>query len=313
MKQEVNSRAMTAWALSSASGLVAFAAGKGSLIETIIASTVCTLLTVIGLRTSSIQYSNDSKLLAVVQCAFLALATALVMNVAADAWPDSGRNNFVPAILLLLAVIGSQKGIEAASGVGAMLMWFLILLFGAVAAGGIGNVKTESVYLWTGASAGYLHFACLLPGVLFILPGEKDRAQWLWGLPILATILGVMIIGTLSADVSRGQSNPLYEFGKSLRLMGVVERYESLVSVALTLSFYGAMSILLSAADGLGRSVLHFKATSAVVALVALIFAQFELDVVYPVVFGAIILWYTVPVIVHKNGVKNILKTDEEK
>ena len=312
MTKVLSGRTLYGWILASLCGPLAYVAGKGSVAETFVAVGVCTLLTTMAIKAKYFDFAQV-RWLAVAECAFLGIVASFVIRMAVNSWPDSGKNNFVPVALLALSLIGAGKGRKAAAEVGTMLMWILLLLFAAVIAGGIGNVKMERLELWSGPSAGYAYLLALMPGIIYFIPREEGSSRSLWLLPVFSALMGVLVIGTLSGPVAKSQDNPLYEYGKSLSLFGVVERYESFVSVALTLSYYSLLSLIMSAANYLGSRVLGADNVMLVVAGTAVLFMQMKLEEAYPVAVGALVMWYTLPVILHKTSGRKWSKTDEEK
>ncbi len=299
MTKELNGRMLAAWIMACVCGPLAYVVGKGSVAETFIAVAISTLLAIVALKKGNFDWIRF-RWVAVVECLFLAVVASLVLQMAANAWPHSGANGFVPVTLLALSVIGAGKGAKAAARVGVMLMWILLLLFVAMIAGGVGNVRAERIALWSGPSAGYTYLVALLPGVACLLPRWEGKCKCLWLLPVFAAVMSVLVIGTLSAPVARSQTNPLYEYGKSLSLLGVVERYEAFVSVALTLSYYAMLSFLMSAVNHLGNRLLGADKTMLAVAAGAILLMNVPLESAYPLAVGALVLWYIIPVIMHK-------------
>jgi len=168
-----------------------------------------------------------------------------VLHWSADCWPSHPDGYGAPLILLLLAAWAASGGRERASRAGCALLWPLTLLLGAVLLSGIPEIEVKNLKpSWQMPDAG-LVTVFLLP--LLLRPGKgKGRGRLLTGLLLAALLTSAVTAGVLSPGVSRGMRAPFYELSRSLSLLGVAERFESLVAAALTIGYFCSLSLLLS-------------------------------------------------------------------
>lgn len=161
-------------------------------------------------------------------------------------WDGSGRI-FTPICMLLLGIWGIFRGEKTAESVGAVMMMLVLPLFL-----GIGAVAAEDVN-WGWAFNNGMDFhpsvvtACLIPSIMHKLPAEGTAKKWFWTIPITAVLFSLVIRGmvpSLASDIVG-----ITEMGRSVELFGRVVRLEALVAMALTLSLYALVSMLLACAN----------------------------------------------------------------
>ena len=299
-----------AWVLAALSAPLCHLAGITGWAEVAVAGVLCTWLSVERFRQTD-EITVCPKWFAASACICLVLVTGVCLDLAGSTWPTGDTTSIVPIVLLLLAVWSAWEGAEKASRTGSVLMWLLLLLFAAVVAGGIGNVKLSRIELSGRLSNGLVFLVFLLPGVAKQLPIAKGQSKLLWILPGFSALIAFLVKGTLSEPVAGAMVNPFYEFGKSLSLFGVVERYESLVSVALTIGYFCLLSMLLSSAYHLSESIYEGKGRQGVI-LTALGSVWVMIIPIKSYHFPALLLliaWFVMP------AVRNILvkKTVEKR
>lgn len=298
-----------AWVLAALSAPLCHLAGITGWVEVAIAGVLCTWLVVERLRQSD-DRRVCPKWCAIVVCICLVFVTGICLSLAGNTWPTGDTTSVVPLALLLLAVWSAWEGAEKASRTGSVLMWLLLLLFAAVIAGGIGNVKLSRIELSGSVSNGLVYLAYLLPGAAALLPGTKGQSKLLWILPGFGVLMALLVTGVLSEPVAREMADPFYEFGKSLSLFGVVERYESLVSVALTIGYFCLLSMLLSSAyhwtesfyEGKGRQGVLLTAFGAALGM------NIPIKSYHFAALLVLIAWFVLPVIRRKSTTKKAEK-----
>ena len=199
----------------------------------------------------------QQKWFCLLQLPVIALVIAEFANWSVDAWPTGTDFPVVPLTLLALAVFSALHGASVASRVPSVLFWLLAILYSIVLAAGSKNIKAEWLTpSWKLPEEGLL-LTLLLPSAVTLLPLEKGRAVYLLFPVTLLFLTGAALwtVGTISPNVANAVSWPFYEASKSLSLLGVVERFESLVSVAMTLGYFSLYSLLLSAAGSVGENL----------------------------------------------------------
>lgn len=284
---------------------LAYLAGRNSLIESLLAGVVCTALTIV-LYGKNCEMATEQRWYAVLQCVFLSFTASSVLRMAGATWPEAQKNPIVILTLLLIAYWGSREGAVRASRASAVLMWFLVILYGAVVAGGIGNIRVDRIDPADKTFTGLPFFVYLLPGISVFIPREREKEHKLWLIPLFGTIISILVTGTLSAKLAESLENPFYEFGKSLSLFGVVERFESFVSVALMIGYYCMLSLILSASYHLCENAVIGSGKQGILltATASGLLADISVGSFYLLAIGGLLLWYILPVIMHNWGVR---------
>lgn len=208
---------------------------------------------------------------------------------------------FVSAVPFILLILGIWTvAVPGKVGrIGCVLLWPLILLLGAVLLSGVTEVKLP--YLkpqW------HLPEPFLLAMLLLPVAGRKGN----WKVPAAAVLVSIITTGVLSPAVSERSVSGIYELSRSLSLLGMAERFESLVAAAMTMGFYLTLTSLLEVpGENLG-TVWPYAAVSAVLYLIG------PMENGWFLTAGSIIAWLVLPwlfseKIFSKNGKKGIDKT----
>lgn len=192
-----------------------------------------------------------------VEYLFLMLITGEFARLSASCWPTGGSYPIVPLTLLILAVFSALDGANRASRAGSVIFWFLALLYAVVLTASVKNLRGNWMMPALEAPSAFLIVVFLLPAVASFLPREKGGAAGiaLTAIGIFAAVISLLTSGTMSQNAIKTLEDPFYEFSKSLSLFGVAERFEALISVALTLGYFAMLSFLLSAAGHLAERV----------------------------------------------------------
>lgn len=193
----------------------------------------------------------------ILQIVWLVITLAALADWSADAWPTGGDFPVVPLTLITLAVFAALNGPVGGSRVSGVLLWFLVLLYGIVLAAGSKNIKPGWLLpKWENPGVSML-FVLLLPAAGVFLPREKGRTPlWVFlAILLFFTALALWTVGTISPKVAGEVGWPFYESAKSLSLLGVAERFESLVSVAMTLGYFSLYSLLLCGVGNLAENL----------------------------------------------------------
>ncbi len=175
------------------------------------------------------------------QSVWLILIFAVLSRWADRVWPTGNGKPAVSLALTVLAATSALSGKTAAAQVGVLLCGAVTILYSIVLLSGIGQwhsaaekVETAEPWLWL------LSFMLPAGGVKVLSKRKKAVLPWI---SLLAVGVSVWIAG-LAVDRTNGW--PFYEAAKSLRLLGIADRFEALVSVAATLGFFSLFSLLLS-------------------------------------------------------------------
>ena len=189
-------------------------------------------------------HSEPSPWLCVVQWFWLSLLNAEFLSWTMYCWPNYDDYHVVPLTLLSLAAWTAAKGKEHASRAGNVFYWFVIILIGAVLLSGIKDVKLENIEMKAKIKDADLMTVFLLPVIgLSVEKTEKRTKLEILGLGIAAS---VVTTGVLTLQTAGKAANGFYELSRSLRLLGIGERFESLAAAAMTLGYYVLLTFLLS-------------------------------------------------------------------
>lgn len=255
-REKVPQYQLAAWLFVSVSAPVVQTVGKNGWVTTAVAGVGCLGICWLATVLSPLE-TVRKKWFCVLQLPVIVLVTAEFARWSVDCWPTGTDFPVVPLTLLTLAVFSALHGAAGASRVPSVLFWFLAILYGIVLAAGSKNVKVQWLSPnWELPDDGLL-LALLLPSVAALLPREKGKAMHLAFPVILLFLLAAVLwtVGTISPEVAAEVSWPFYESSKSLNLLGVAERFESLVSAAMTLGYFSLYSLLLSVAGSVGECI----------------------------------------------------------
>ncbi len=246
--EAVSRHQLAGWLLVAMSAPLVQTAGTGGWLIFLLSGAVCLGLCWL-LHLLPTEHLLKNRGFCLLEAVWLTVLLAVLADWSVDAWPTGTDFPLVPFILLALAAAAALNGAAGASRVAGVLLWFLALLYGIVLAAGSKNVKP----LWllprleAPGAAGML--LLLLPAAAIFLPRQKGSVPcWLFpGLLLFGTAVNLWTVGTISPQVAGELFWPFYESSKSLSLFGVAERFEALVSVAMTLGYFGLYALLLSA------------------------------------------------------------------
>ena len=162
----------------------------------------------------------------------------------------------------LLAFSGwaALRGSRAGTRYGAIVFWVTAGAYGVLLLCALPGVKTENLTpAYTGGRPWALLFLLLPLGQRAF---EKEGAvrPWIW---MLGTILGATALATicggcLSPARAGATSCAFFDMIRGIRLLGVAERFEAVVSGIMTMGWFCCMTWTLSVAGELGRR-LHPK------------------------------------------------------
>lgn len=197
-----------------------------------------------------------------VQYAWLVVLIAVIAEQTALCWPSANGYPTIPLILLALAVLSAESGWKNASRASSIIFYIAVFLIGITTIAGLRDIHAEWLTPQIRKPDGLLLTVLLLPTVTAIMPecgNGKSGTAWV--------ILGAAVL--ISAWTAGIQSNAAQEQGylegvKGLSLLGVVERFESLVSVAMTLGWFSLLTLLLAAAGQCANDVLRKQETAGV-------------------------------------------------
>lgn len=175
----------------------------------------------------------------------LALGTAA--RYLCEVYPGSGAFPLVGALLLLLAACAAGKGVSAVVRAGAICFFFFAALYALLFGFSLPQMRAEWLKpvlrpKWT------LLPAALAPSCALALMGhcrERGRISgWLLGGVGLTVLAALVTAGCVSPEVAGAEPFAFYTMSKSISLFGAMERFEALVSAALTAGDFCLLALL---------------------------------------------------------------------
>lgn len=156
-------------------------------------------------------------------------------------WPQHKSYCTVPLVLLALAAWSSCRGTEKAAAVGGAVYWFLVILLGTVLFSAVREVRAENLKPEWGMQTAHLITVLLIPA-MGLGAGTGKRLQ----LTAYTLLVSVITVGVLSLEMVRRVEAPFYEMSRGISLLGMGQRFESLVAAAMTLGYFVLISYLLT-------------------------------------------------------------------
>ena len=167
-----------------------------------------------------------------------------------ESWVSGNAYPAVPLILLALGGASAFRGPENGARVGSIVFWLVALIYAGVVAAGAGEVELRELVYVDRTLDRRLVVALLIPvlAVFWQKEGGVLQVRGLAGIFGFAVLISALITGTLSLPVAAQAKGPLQEWVEGLSLAGTLERFESLVSVALTIGWFALLAFLISTA-----------------------------------------------------------------
>lgn len=299
--KEISEKQSSAWLAAALAAPLAQTASACSWPVVLAVGCIC-LFTCWGVAKYAVE---PGRWLRAVQSGWACVVISELLHWSTYCWPTHQSYRAVPLTLLALAVWTVSGGREKAARAGCVLVWPLALLFGAVFLSGLPEVEMQNLTpAWQMPDA-HLITVLLIPALC--QNGRSQRnGRLLIGLLLFAIAASVVTAGVLSAAVSGQMRAPVYELSRSLSLLGITKRFESLVAVALTLGYFSTLTCLLRGPGSVCRGKKPVWICAGVSAV--LFFSNLRVDSRL-LAGGSILLWVVLPVICHwKNNFQKMKK-----
>lgn len=233
---------------------------------------------------------EDSRWLSMAQGLWNCVVLASLLPWSSLCWPGLEGTWAIPWVLLALAAWACGSDGRAVRS-GCVLLWPVALLLGAVLLSGVGDLQWEHL-----APTWQMPDAWLIPVAL--LPalgrgGSPGRKFW-WGMAGYVLAVAVVTAGVLSPEGSAQAASPIYALSRSIRLLGIAARFESLVAVAMTCGYFVTAAYLLT--NG-GRGTQKGWTWGGAALTAVLLLAGVRLDSRLAAV-GSALLWALLPALV---------------
>lgn len=195
----------------------------------------------------------ETKWLSAAQWAWMTVILSAALRWALYCWPSDSP--VIPGTLLLLAAWTASGGEEQSLRAGNLLRFFLIGLLGAVLLSGVWDIRGENLHPDWRMDNADLVTVLLLPAAGACLGGKGFGTKLF--LLVLTIAVSLVVTGVLSGPFAAAQNSAFYELSKSVRLLGVAERFESLAAAGMTLGYYVFACWCLTLCGRWGKTVTH--------------------------------------------------------
>lgn len=215
----------------------------------------------------------ETKWLSAVQWIWMTVVLSAALEWALYCWLSDSP--VIPGTLLLLAAWTAAGGEEQSLRAGSLLRFFLIALLGAVLFSGVWDIRGENLRPNWRMDNADLVTVLLLPAAGVCLGGKGAGSKLF--LLVLTIGVSVVVTGVLSGPFAAAQNSAMYELSKSVRLLGVAERFESLAAAGMTLGYYVFACWSLTLCGRWGKTVTGTETAGPVWLTAAASFAGFFL------------------------------------
>ena len=208
-------------------------------------------------------------------------------------WPGKLSEKVVPATLVLLAAYSCIKKPERVAGI---LFCAIAILNVPIVVAGFKDMKLEWIMPEGNSLSVWVIVALVLPQLTGFIVEERIDKWYKW-IILLGTAIWMITSGLLSSGVASKLEVPLREVGKSLTL-GTYSRFESVVSVAMTLGWYALTSLLFFVAVQCCKG-LNIKKEAGICILAILVLTNLLTDVkISPAitVIYVVLTWILLPI-----------------
>lgn len=301
MNENISSARLGEWLIVAMSGPFAYLAGRQSWTTILSVSAICLLALWAVLARPTCKLLS-LPFFCLLEYGFLTAVCVATASWSSNIWPTGQGYPVVPLTLFGLSTASAWFGANRASkGIG-VLFWMIAILYSILLTFGMRNVKLGYLMPQFETPEPVIWFLFLLPLVAQFLPREKDKriSGYMVVLAGLALLFALWTEGNLSLDAAKQVSWPFYEAGESVHLFGIANRLESLISVAVTIGFYGLYSLLLSGAFHLAEGLRPERGKYGVLIAGVLSGAGVLWKVTIPgivLVAGAFVLWIALPIL----------------
>jgi hypothetical protein len=166
---------------------------------------------------------------------------------AAESWPAAGTEDAVWLILLFLAAVSAGKGPLAASAVGAVLFWMVLILYSLLFVAGIRDIEIEWLKpQWITPQPLAMAVLLVAPGSCFLAEQSRKNRRTFRPAALMITAAAVLTVGIISPWVAMECADAFYEMSRSVSVTGVTRRLEPLTSGAMTVGWFALMNLLLT-------------------------------------------------------------------
>lgn len=165
-----------------------------------------------------------------------------------SSYPTASHRLWLELLLLALAIYAASGGIDRILRTGAISFFFLLVIYGIIA---VFSLKNINIVYPTGLLRphwGYTALAWLFLPLAFRLQFgvelTKKKGRWTLGLLFAAVLPNLLVWISQSPVFAEMEGFPFYAMVKTIRAFNVMERFEPILSAALTAGNFLLMSTL---------------------------------------------------------------------
>jgi hypothetical protein len=282
LNDSITAKQLSLWTMAALSAPIAMYAGNATWDWVLIVGLLCALCIWFVERYGCGTYGKTMR---IVQLLGLGIVAGVFAQDLTYCWETEKK--MIPLTLIALALLSASGGETQAARVSCVLAWVIAAIYILVLSAGIGDLKLRWL-MPEGRGNEKLAAGLLVPAVTILIPCGKRNGNmmWLWSM-VPAILTSALCAGTMSASEAVKMDLPLYEYSKSLNLFGLAGRFESLVSVAMTMGLFCLLSLLFKAAGNLMK---RGEALAAAVAAI-LVLADLSMGGIVVMAVGLWIIW----------------------
>lgn len=236
-----------------------------------------------------------SKPIAGLEVIWLGLVMGSLLRVSGANWPGEKSEEVVPLTLILLGVVTGNR--VKAERTCSTLFWILLIPALWILAVLVGKTEIQWLTPYPRAWKGSLIAVLLYPVIIRSESSVRIKTELIVGL--MAVVMAALIQGGIGIKQGMTERSPVFELGRCVGKGG----FEIIISIVLTLSWYGFVSIGMSAAEMLGEKLgIGAKGSRILVAgfaIIGMYSKQMTEDGI--VISGVLLLWILVPILHSKN------------
>lgn len=310
MENKIPDAQLHAWLLVATVPTVLSVIGWNGWLTVLLTALACGILSICVLACSK---KEMPRWLCVAELAWLTVLLGGLAAESATCWEEADAFPAIPMVLLALSALAAQKGGLRAGRTGAVLIWFVLPVLGVALLAGTADADLTWIRQGIEMPDGMLITLLLIPCLSAFLPRQQGKRQYWLSilLGVIAVVTSVIMDAAMGAEVAAAAANSFYEFSKGVTLLGVAQRFESLVACVLTGGWFALFAMILSAVYHLAEKIFAPGAKWAVWLCTAI---AAGLMCILPnksewMAFGSLIFWGFLPVAAQGiGGVKNMEK-----
>ena len=233
------------WLLAAMAAPLAHASGAGWLVAGVLAGIALPLTRRIGNG-----WERMGKPMLFAQLVWMSVMLGILLQSVENYWP-APRAYVVALTLLVLAALPISR--ERSARIGAVLLWAVALLFVPIGLCALGEIRMDLLMpRWDGWAWAMVP-GLLLPGLYGLVQENNEgiKKKTLAVVGIFVTAMGILTQGIVGERISQMEPAPLHVAAQTMRLGGL-SRFEVIVSMAMTLSYYAMTSYMMECAKAAG-------------------------------------------------------------